>query len=194
MLLLAAGNSSRMGFPKQLLKWKNTNILQHAINTVNEIITGDKILVLGANFEKIKSNINTSETNVLYNENWKKGLGNSIAFGVNFLKKNFPNTESVLILLADQPLIDVNYLKLILKSHNQNSNKITCTTYDNGKFGVPAIFNKIYFEELEQLNNDTGAKVLLKKYSSEVIALDGIKIVRDIDTIEEYDELYKEFH
>lgn len=194
VLILAAGNSSRMGVPKQLLKWKGTNLLQHTINTVSEVDADHIILVLGANFEKIKPNISTDQITVLYNKYWEKGLGNTIAFGIKYIKESLPNIENVIVLLADQPLVDSNYLNKMISIHNLISNKITCTLYKQGKFGVPAIFNRKYFEELSQLNQDNGAKNILKKYSEILSSVDGENFNLDIDTMEDYETLYKSHH
>lgn len=192
--MLAAGSSSRMGVPKQLLKWKNTTLLQHALTTVKHVDQDETILVLGAHFDDITSQIDTSETTVVYNEHWEKGLGNSIACGMKYIRKSLPNIDSVLILLADQPLIDASFLNDMIKIHHLNPNNMICTQYENNKMGVPALFNKIYFEELSQLNHDKGAKDLLKKHSKEVLFLNGTHLISDIDTMEDYENLYKRFH
>ena len=192
--MLAAGSSSRMGFPKQLLKWKNTTLLQHAIHTVKQVDQDETLLVLGAHFDDITSQIDTSETTVVYNENWEKGLGNSIAFGMQYIMESLPHMDSVLILLADQPLIDANFLNEIIKIHQKNPDHMVCTQYEHNKMGVPAIFNKSYFEELSQLNHDKGAKDLLKKHSKHVLFLNGTHLISDIDTMEDYENLYKRFH
>lgn len=194
VLLLAAGSSSRMGVPKQLLKWKNTTLLQHAINTVKHVDQDETLLVLGANFDDITSQIDTSETTVVYNENWEKGLGNSIACGMQYIKDSLPQMDSVLILLADQPLIDSNYLNKMIETHRLNPNSIICTSYQNKKLGVPAIFNKTDFEDLSQLNHDKGAREILNKQSEHILFLDGTHLISDIDTIEDYENLYKRFH
>ncbi|NCO62660.1 MAG: nucleotidyltransferase family protein [Flavobacteriales bacterium] len=193
VLILAAGNSSRMGVPKQLLKWKESNLLQHTINTVNELNT-ENILVLGAHFNKIKPSIHSGNMVVLFNESWEKGLSHSIVIGVNHIKESLPNMDGILIMLADQPLIDSNYLNEMINLHHQNPNKIICTMYQNGKRGVPAIFNKTYFEDLLQLNDDKGAKELLIKHSKNLILLNGIKHTTDIDTMNDYEMLYKLHH
>lgn len=193
ILILAAGNSSRMAVSKQLLKWKEANLLQHAMTTVNKV-NSQNLVVLGANYSKIKSQIEDKNIRVLCNQNWQKGLGNSISFGINYIKESLPNIDNVLIMLADQPLIDADFLNQMIETHILYPKKIICTLYQNDKLGVPAIFNKIYFEDLLQLNDDKGAKELLKKYSSDVISLNGVKIVRDIDTLDDYEDLYKQYH
>lgn len=193
VLILAAGNSSRMGVSKQLLKWKEANLLQHSVNTVSKVNT-QNLVVLGANYSKIKSEIEDENISVLCNQNWQKGLGNSIAFGINYIKEFLPLIDNVLIMLADQPLIDAAFLIQMIEIHKLNPKKIVCTSYQNDQSGVPAIFNKIYFEDLLQLNDDKGAKELLKKYSSDLISLDGAKVVQDIDTFDDYEDLYKQYH
>ena len=192
-LILAAGNSSRMGVSKQLLKWKEANLLQHAMNTV-EKVSSQNLVVLGANYSKIKSQIDDKNIRVLCNQNWQKGLGNSISFGIKYIKESLTNIDNVLIMLADQPLIDADFLNQMIETHKLNPKKIICTSYQNERLGVPAIFNKIYFEDLLQLNDDKGAKEFLKKYSSDVISLNGVKIVQDIDTLDDYEDLYKQYH
>ncbi|WP_338358328.1 nucleotidyltransferase family protein [Yeosuana marina] len=194
VLILAAGNASRMGFPKQLLKWKNTNLLQHAINSVTHIENDGIFLVLGANYEKIISQINPYNLHVLKNDAWKQGLGSSISFGVQEISKCHPEIKEVLVMLADQPLIDAYFLNALINKHNESKNEITCTLYKDQKLGVPAIFNKSYFEELSQLNGDKGAKKILEKYSDRVTFIDGSHVISDIDSKEDYEVLFKNHH
>jgi len=193
VLILAAGNSSRMGFPKQLLKWKNTTLLQHTMDTVKKISAEEIILVLGANSEKIKAEIDSNEVTVLVNKNWNLGLGNSIAYGINYIETILPEAENVLIMLADQPLINTEFLIKMIESFKLNPSRIVCTLYEDGKFGVPTIFNKKYFAELVGLNDDKGAKSVLKKYSKNLLFIDGKDIVNDIDTMKDYEALFKRF-
>lgn len=194
VLLLAAGSSSRMGFPKQLLKWKNTTLLQHAIHTVKHVDHDQAVLVLGAHFDDITPQMDTSGMTVVFNEHWEKGLGISIACGMNYIKVSLPQIDSVLILLADQPLIDANFLNDMINTHHLNPNNIICTQYGHNKWGVPALFHKNYFEELSQLNHDKGAKDLIKKHLNDVLFLNGMHLISDIDTMEDYENLYKQFH
>ncbi|MGZ0016888.1 nucleotidyltransferase family protein [Yeosuana sp. AK3] len=194
ILILAAGNASRMGFPKQLLKWKDSNLLQHAINSVKAIKNNGIYLVLGANYDEIITEINTKNVTILKNETWNEGLGNSIAFGVAQISKFQPEIEQVLIMLADQPLIDTHYLNLLINTHFQKQSHITYTLYKNQNLGVPAIFNKPYFEELSQLKGDKGAKNLLEKYSDIVVSIDGSEVISDIDSKEDYEVLFKKYH
>lgn len=194
ILLLAAGNSSRLGQPKQLLKWKSSNLLQHAIDTVKKVQSDSVILVLGANYQEIISEINTNSIHVVNNKTWQKGLGNSIAVGVNYIKKVIPETEAILISLADQPLITETYLSKMISEFNIEKKQIIATAYKNNRLGVPALFDKEYFEELMQLNNDEGAKHIIKKHQQVVRFKEASQMFSDIDTLESYKMLYKQHH
>ena len=106
IVLLAAGKSSRFGKPKQLLKWKESNLLQYAIETAKGSVASKIEVVLRANYDLILQSINVDSVEVIRNVSWKKGLGSSIAFGVKSMVRNYPEANGVLVMLADQPLIN----------------------------------------------------------------------------------------
>ena len=194
VVILAAGTSSRMGSPKQLLKWKNTTLLGHAIATAKGLNQRQVIVVLGANFEQIRSTINNDHIEILKNNNWETGLGKSIAIGVSNILKSDTNFDGVLVMLADQPLIDQSYFKKMLTKYRLGASQIITTAYKNGKQGVPVLFDRVYFEELSQLNDDKGAKGILRTYADKVTVIDAQHDVSDIDTQDDYEKLYKANH
>ena len=194
ILLLAAGNSSRLGQAKQLLKWKSSNLLQHVIDTIKKVQSDSMILVLGANYQEIISEIKTNSIHVVNNKTWQNGLGNSIAVGVKYIEKFFPETEAILISLADQPLITEAYLSKMISEFNIDKKQIIATVYKNNRLGVPALFDKEYFEELMQLNNDEGAKHIIKNHEQVVSYIETSQMFSDIDTLESYEILYKQHH
>jgi len=193
VLIPAAGASNRMGTPKQLLNWKNTTLLGNAID-VAEKLQSPVIVVLGANLKKIKASINQYQIQVLKNRNWENGLGNSIAFGVNHIIENLPKVNAILIMLADQPLINTEYLKSLIDKYKIDEGQIIASSYKNRKHGVPVLFDKVYFEELSKLNDDKGAKILLQKYAKKVSVINSESMVSDIDTLEDYKHLYIDNH
>ena len=182
-----------MGTPKQLLKWKNTTLLGHTIQ-VSETLNLKTFVVLGANFEEIKNSISSRSIQILNHENWKNGLGSSIAFGVDYIFKNELDIEAILIVLADQPLINSEYLNSMISVFEKGKNQIIASSYKDGKKGVPVLFDKIYFKELAQLSNDKGAKRLIEKYTDKVVLLNAESMVSDIDTLEDYNGLYQANH
>jgi len=194
VIILAAGASSRMGTPKQLLKWKNTTLLGHALKTAKGINQSKIVVVLGANFELIKAKVNLDNCEILKNENWEEGLGKSIATGVSHVLRNDLNIDAVLVMLADQPLIDGAYLNTMIIAYREGAFQIVATSYKNGKQGVPVLFDKAYFQELSQLNDDKGAKAILRKHAANVIVVNATHDVSDIDTIDAYERLYAANH
>jgi len=189
VLVLAAGSSSRMGRPKQLLNWKGNPLLQHSIEQAKKSNGDEVLVVMGSDFELIKSQTDSEGITVLKHVNWKNGLGSSIAFGIEYIQNSLPHIDSVLIMLADQPLVDADYLNRMIETYRSNATKIVASLYPNNKLGVPAIFNKMYFNQLTQLNLDRGAKEILYKYSDKLLSLDATALVIDLDTIEDYERL-----
>ncbi|MGB0891820.1 MAG: nucleotidyltransferase family protein [Flavobacteriaceae bacterium] len=187
VLILAAGSSSRMGNPKQLLPYKNTTLLGNAIEQAQKSNTNAVFCVLGANAEIIKKSIEKNPIETIYNPNYKDGLSSSIVTGIDYLSdKNF---DAVLILLADQPKITSSFLNQLLKTSEENPSKIIACNYDKN-IGVPAIFPKKYFVELLKLKGDKGAKEIINNHSSEIIKMASFNLI-DIDTKEDYKNLIK---
>jgi len=193
-LIPAAGASQRMGSVKQLLKWGASTLLGHSIETVRSLKCSEICVVLGANYDIIKSEIDSYPVKIVNNEEWESGLGRSIALGVQHLIETHPIIEGILIMLPDQPLIDVHYLSSMIESFKPEEHQIIATYYDNHKQGVPALFDKTYFEELTKLSDDNGAKGIIKKYSNRVLTLFANRKISDIDTQQDYEELYQANH
>jgi molybdenum cofactor cytidylyltransferase len=190
IIILAAGASKRMGEPKQLLKWGDTSLINHTIHTATGVNSKEILVVLGAHFELIENEINNHFITLLNNTEWEKGLGSSIAFAVQYLQKSQSAINGVLVILADQPFITSDYLKLMISKFQNNKSQIMATSYGDDKLGVPALFDTSYFEELSQLSDDYGAKLLLRKYHSEVIPMRPPRENMDLDTKLDYTNLY----
>ncbi len=189
ILILAAGESSRMGDKvKQILPWNNYNLLGNTVNQAKASIANDTYVVLGAYEEIIKAEVHFDDNSIIQNTNWKNGLGSSIAAGMNYFESKGLTFEAVLILLADQPLIDTNYLNKMMGNWKGNPLKIITTQYESHS-GVPAIFGKEYFSELQKLNKDFGAKDIIASQEKAILAIhpEGKEI--DIDSWETYQEL-----
>lgn len=189
IIIVAAGSSSRMKSPKQLLALGNTTLLGNAIAQAKATAADEVFTVLGANFEAVRSSIQNYNATVVENKNWKNGLGSSIASGVDFIIGN-RDYQAVMIMLGDQPLIDSNYLNELLATFKVDPSAITATKYTHS-IGVPAVFPKEYFKELAGLNDDHGAKFLLNG-SNLVKVLDPGKKTIDVDTPEDYRYIQEE--
>lgn len=192
MLILAAGESKRMNGVKQLLPWKNTTLLGNAIEQGLNSKVCEVYVVLGANSERIKESISKYPVQIIKNNNWENGMGSSISGALAFLKSNKLNYKAVLITLADQPLIDMDYYNLLIH-HSVIGKERIIASNTNNKPSVPAIFNRYYFKNLSRLNKDKGAKDLLKSVSNDVFIVNAKVNLIDIDTASAYKEIYNSY-
>lgn len=196
-LILAAGSASRFGSLKQLASINNKPMLQHCIDSANGPLSDNVYTLLGHQSKLIKSNI--TGTKVIEHPEWERGIGSSIAVGVDYLSKDF---EAILIMLGDQPMIKSAHVEQLIalfkeqhqdqlqkeqpkkaqsqKDQPQNYQQIVCSQYQNN-LAVPAIFSKTHFHDLMQLDGDQGAKQLLTNLSPppKVLALE--KVYKDVD-------------
>lgn len=192
ILILAAGESKRIHCIKQVLPWKNTSLLGNAIEQAIQSKGNAVYVVLGAHANLIAPTIEHYNIQTIENKNWKNGLGNSIAAGVQYLKENQHHYDAILITLADQPLIDTDYYNVLIDTYSQKEAKIIASETNNTPC-VPAIFHTQYFEQLSQLDQDKGAKEILISAQKEVFRLPAAANLIDVDTTSDYEELYNSF-
>jgi molybdenum cofactor cytidylyltransferase len=190
LVILAAGESKRMGTPKQLLTWGKTTLIEHTINQAEQSFFKDKYVVLGANYDLISTQISNHDILVSQNKNWSKGLGNSISFAVQHIAK-LNKYDAVLFVLADQPEINAKYLNSIYQKFAPNTHQIIANKYSNS-FGVPVLFDRCYFDTLIQ-NQKSGAKDIITKNINQVTPAPLSINFIDIDTPEEYQETYLKY-
>jgi molybdenum cofactor cytidylyltransferase len=188
MLVLAAGKSSRMGQPKQLLPWKNSTLLGHTITEGKASGINHIYVVLGACQDKIRQELTDKSLKIIYNPDWELGMGSSIATGIREISKSSLAYEQVLIALCDQPLIDAVFYRKLLQTAIDSTKPAVGTCYGNTP-GVPAVFKSSLFQSLEQLKGKTGAKALLKSLGEKAICLKAKTLTADIDTPETYKKL-----
>lgn len=188
VLILAAGASQRMGFPKQLLSWNDTTLLRDTVDKIVSLDCDETIVVLGASYETIEPTISDTPVTVLHHTEWQKGMGSTISLGIQFILKNLPNIERVLITLSDLPLVDANHYHRLLTSGEVSEVGIVASKFDS-IIGVPAVFGKDYFSELIQLADDKGAKSIIKASSSDCTTVISEVPYLDVDTPEAYERL-----
>jgi len=161
ILILAAGGSKRLGKPKQLLNYKNEVLLQHAINESRGSSAQSIVLVLGAAFEVIINKIDTKGLYVVKNEDWQKGIASSISMGINALYEIKRLPDAVILMVCDQPFINSSILDELIATQKSTGKPIICSTYEN-TIGIPALFHKEFFQQLLEMEGDTGAKKIMK--------------------------------
>ncbi|MFS4455437.1 nucleotidyltransferase family protein [Maribacter sp. 2304DJ31-5] len=195
ILIMAAGRSSRMQGIKQLLPWRDSNLLLHAIATAKTSNATGVYIVLGANAEKIAQRCKLEKFGVqtIKNIEWKNGLGSSIALGTDHITQQSVIYDGILVMLADQPLLTSNYYDQMIAKFRSGKFKIIATKY-NDRAGVPAIFHSSLFPQLKNLSGDTGAKGILRQHYDVMHSIDAGDMNQDIDTKETYSKLYKKYN
>ncbi len=188
-ILLAAGASTRMGTVKQLLPWKESTLLEHAIEQLRGAKIDELVVVLGANAEVIRAKITLPDVDFTVNSEWEKGMSTSIATGLRQMRAETPDIQSVLIALVDQPLLDSNYYNKLINIYIGNSFKIVSSKY-SGRMGVPALFDRDYFENLMNLTGQEGARRLLRGEVIPVGEVSAEELAVDLDTKAEYERIY----
>lgn len=189
ILILAAGESKRMGEPKQLLPYNNSTLLLHAIEQANGIKYADVFIVIGAHFADVFKSIRGQKATILKNNNWEEGMGSSISKGVELIKKK-NNYNRVLVTLADTPLVTKEHYEELISLSDETGKRIILTNYEEIS-GVPAIFDKSLFNELTILSDNEGAKPVVEKYKKEVLRMTSKIPFFDVDTKEAYQKLLK---
>jgi molybdenum cofactor cytidylyltransferase len=185
IIILAAGASTRMGKPKQLLPYQGRSLLRHitevAIASKNQPI----VVVLGANAESIKPEICQLPVQIVENLQWASGMSSSIQAGVNALGQN---VEAVVITLCDQPFVSPEVINQLVEAYRLTNKAIVACEYA-GTLGVPALFHHTFFSQLMTLKQGEGAKQIIKKYINEVTSIPFLQGKIDIDTPDDYEQL-----
>ncbi|MCM4166286.1 hypothetical protein DHD08_01170 [Arenibacter sp. H213] len=185
IMIMAAGASSRMGIAKQLLPWGKSTLIGNAIKNAKESNCSNVFVVLGANADAIKNSVGLKEEAIILNNDWESGLGSSIAFATRSILTPAEKYDGILVLLADQPLIDTSYLNQLITAFDGTDHSIIATQYTHGN-GVPAIFGASHFLELQQLNTDSGARDIIRLHTEKLLNIDPKGKTADVDTYEEY--------
>jgi len=190
ILLLAAGGSIRMGQPKQLLPWGRQTLIEYQIQTLLQ--TGKSVIViLGAHADRISPVVEKFPVTIVVNDTWESGMGGSVASGITKLEQTEADVDGALITLVDQPLIPLSHFEEMLNAFEKGCQQIVVSSSKEGWLGVPALFDKCYFSELRNLQGEKGAKTLIQQYPNQIKALECDEIIRDIDTLESYQDLYQ---
>jgi len=192
VLLLAAGESRRMGQPKSLLQWGDKNLIQHQISNLKKL-KQPIYVVLGAYSEEIFLSIKGLKVEIIVNQKWEQGMGSSISFGINEIERKEVNAQAVLIVLVDQPLLTNKHLKTLINTFRTTNYKCVVSESDNGWKGVPVVFDKCYFSSLKELNGKQGAKQLFDLENELTTSINAGNSLSDIDTMDDYESLHQLF-
>ena len=179
-IVLAAGESRRMGYPKPLLKIGGRTFIEHIAETMLAVVPR-LVIVIGAHRESVRAAIpRDARIAIVENPNYSRGQLSSLKVGLSALD---PNAAGALVHLADHPLVQAETFRVIVDSYKRNGKPITIARRD-GHRGHPVIFDRTIFAELESAPEEEGARHVVNADASRVAYVDlpdpGINL--DLDT------------
>lgn len=189
IVILAAGESLRMGRTKQLLKWRDSTLIESAITSAINSNADRVSVILGANRDTIIPKIYEYPIELAHNEEWKDGLLTSIQTGINLYK----DSKSILFMLADQPAVSTAYLNQLIEFSQSGNQSIAATKY-NETFGVPVVFKHVHFNDILNLNKESGgAQAYIQRNREITSSLEPTFELYDIDTENDYKKYFSKF-
>ncbi|WP_310395826.1 nucleotidyltransferase family protein [Hymenobacter sp.] len=183
LLLLAAGASTRMGQPKQLLLYRGRTLLRHAAETAVATGCAPVVLVTGAVHEALAAEVTGLPVQVVHNPEWETGMASSIRAGLAALANAKPS--AVLIMLSDQPLVTPELLRQLVAQQQETHAPVVAAAYGD-TLGVPAVFDQTMLAALGQLQGIQGANRLIASLGAAVGRVDFPAGLLDVDTPEQY--------
>jgi len=179
IILLAAGISSRLGEPKQLLRLTTgTSLVRHAAQLCIALDHGPVVVVTGAHSQQVESEVVDLPCTIVHNQLYQDGMGSSIAHGVQQLSDQLP--RGYLIALVDQPYLTLSLLQQLVHKSTMNSDDIIVSKYDVGQ-GPPCYFPRKYETQLMALSGDQGARSIIQAHQEDVTFLSFPDGSKDVD-------------
>jgi molybdenum cofactor cytidylyltransferase len=186
-IILAAGRSQRMGKNKLLLMFRGKPILQHVIDAAQQSSLSPLILVLGANSDAIRSQIDPGTSLVVENPDFVCGYGSSLQVGLKQLSKP---CAGAMFLLGDQPLLTTQTIEKLIAAFQEEPERWVAPSW-KGQRGNPVITPASWFDRIFALKGDTGPREHLKDPAAnlKLINVDDRGVIFDIDSPEDYEHL-----
>ena len=183
-VILAAGESSRLGQPKQLLEFRGKTLVRLAVDAAIEANCSPVIVVTGDAHAEVKNALAATNTILVQNSQWTQGVGTSIRVGIQHLIDNAPGVDAAVLLVCDQPFVDCDLVRGLIVMHSETGKPIVASAYAD-TLGVPALFDRSIFQELLRLDGHLGAKTIILSNRARVAEFSFPKGGVDIDTLED---------
>jgi molybdenum cofactor cytidylyltransferase len=183
-ILLAAGESKRMGKPKLLLPFGGGTILEKTVDNVLSSNIDEVIVVLGAEAQETEKAIAGKPVKIVFNPDYHRGMSTSLICG---LKQVSSQAQRVMVALCDQPFIERDIYNKLVKESLNSCKGITVPLY-KAKRGNPIIFTINYKDELLGLKGDVGGREILRRHPDDIleVAVDSGSIYINLNTIDDY--------
>ena len=183
-ILLAAGQSKRMGELKQLMPFGQSTIVEQAIDNLLGSAVNEVIVVVGYKAEDVIKAIARKSIKLAINPDYEHGMSTSIIAGLNVVHSR---VQGVMLALGDQPLVTSQTINRLIEEFRNHDKGIAIPTYQ-GRRGHPIIFAIKYEEQLLRLKGDVGGRQIIQDHPNDVleVAVNAESIIADFDTTSDY--------
>jgi molybdenum cofactor cytidylyltransferase len=193
-VILAAGESKRMGFPKQLIEICGEKIIRIVVKKVLNVGFGDIVVVLGHMAGDIARYIDDMiGIKIIVNPRYREGMSTSLIEGIKNLRQDI---EAFMVILGDQPFVSKETMEKIIETYYGMERKplMVVPTY-RGLRGNPVLISSRIAKEIMSLRGDIGARALMERYKAYIsyIEIQDPGVVLDIDTKEDLEKALKTF-
>lgn len=187
-IILAAGESKRMGQPKMLLPWAGTSVLGHVITTFHQAGVVDVVVITGGWREQVEAIVRKNGARSVFNTDFLQGeMLSSVQCGLEALARESPGASAALIGLGDQPQVQVESVRLINEKFRQGRSKIIVPSF-RMKRGHPWLVDRSLWKGLLQLKQPQSPRDFLNLHAAEIsyVEVNTPSILADLDTPQDY--------
>lgn len=188
-ILLAAGESTRFGAPKQLLDWHGKPFVRHIAETALRAGLWPVVVVTGFHAADVESALTDLPVSIVYNAEYQQGQSASIRKGVSSLPQH---NGAAVFLLADQPQIPIEVIRALDELHTQELAPIIAPLVLEERRANPVLFDQVTFSDLLQLEGDVGGRAIFSKFKVEYIPWHDDRLLFDVDKPEDYQRLVED--
>ena len=182
-VVLAAGESSRLGRPKQLVAYRGRSLIRGAVEAALGGGCAPVVVVLGAQAEQVRQEIATLDVRAVVNSEWREGMAASVRAGIAELEATTDEVEAVVLTGCDQPHLSADVIRRLLEAYRGRAERaVSMAACDYaGTLGAPALFARVEFGRLLALGGDLGARELLRAQADRVARIPWPEGARDVD-------------
>lgn len=187
-LILAAGESTRMGRDKALLDYRGRTFLDTIIHTLRDAGIERIAVALGHHAEEIQKATNLEGVEVVLNPEYRRGQTSSLQAGLRALERL--DLEAVVLCLVDHPAVSATTVQKLSQSFRQSHAPAVIPTYQ-GQRGHPVIISRALFGDLQSLSPDEGANTIIRSHrdATRFIEVDDASVLLDVDDPERFRQL-----
>ncbi len=192
-ILLAAGLSTRMGEPKQLLPFGESTIVETVVDSMLMSKLDSVIVVVGHCAQQVREKLGARPIQIVFNPDYREGMLSSAQCGVRALNET---TDAFALMLVDQPFITPTLIDTVVNAYVQTEKGIAVPSY-NYRRGHPVIFHRRYAADILALGADSGGvRTLFKTYTDDIhyVTVDTDRVLRDMDYREDYERALRLAH